>query len=292
MLDQLRRIFPSLLMYQETVDLPADGFQWFLTKDHDVIGIASEELTERDMSLLAAFLTPYDIKFPMMTEAERKWKNRIDHPTAANKSISYRFVYFFIQKNQLDPHLFREAIHEAFARPIPIIWKNKHEGILIEEEPSPAEDPISYEQIIHVLMSDLYVKINFFLGPYVENPVHARDYYEFLVEYAPTAISYSDVPVITFTDSIPLLFIHQADSVFLQQFPEMILKEFAGDKEMLATVRTYIQSNMNISVAAKELFMHRNSLQYRLDKFISRTGIDIRQFRQAVTVYLALLARD
>jgi DNA-binding PucR family transcriptional regulator len=37
---------------------------------------------------------------------------------------------------------------------------------------------------------------------------------------------------------------------------------------------------LNASLTAKRLFIHRNSLQYRIDKFIERTGIDIRQLKK------------
>ncbi|OLG03008.1 Fis-type helix-turn-helix domain protein [Bacillus paralicheniformis] len=36
------------------------------------------------------------------------------------------------------------------------------------------------------------------------------------------------------------------------------------------------------------MFIHRNSLQYRIDKFIERTAIDIRQFEEAAAVYLMM----
>jgi DNA-binding PucR family transcriptional regulator len=46
---------------------------------------------------------------------------------------------------------------------------------------------------------------------------------------------------------------------------------------------------MNVSLAAKKLYLHRNTLQYRVDKFIEKTGIDIKHFGNAVSIYLALM---
>ncbi|MFC3039536.1 PucR family transcriptional regulator [Virgibacillus xinjiangensis] len=292
MLDQLKKIFPSLTHYEEMAELPEADYQWYQTQEGDVIGICREELTDKDTDLLAAFLRPFDIRFPLMTETERQWKRHIDGLSTEHTVSPYRFVYFSIQKDRVEPRLFREAIHQSLARPVPILWKNEQEGILIEEGLVPAEDSVSYEQIIDVLMSDLYVKINFFIGPYVKETKDAGAYYGFLMNHAPSVLPYSDGSVLTFTDSIPYLLIDGADREFLCKMPALMLREFADDEEMLSTVRIFIESNMNVSVAAKQLFMHRNSLQYRLDKFISRTGIDIRQFHQAVSVYLALLARN
>ncbi|MCY8607352.1 helix-turn-helix domain-containing protein, partial [Bacillus sonorensis] len=50
----------------------------------------------------------------------------------------------------------------------------------------------------------------------------------------------------------------------------------------------YMQCNLNASLTAKRLFIHRNSLQYRIDRFIEKTGIDIRQFEEAAAVYFII----
>nr|MDH3110555.1 helix-turn-helix domain-containing protein [Bacillus altitudinis] len=44
--------------------------------------------------------------------------------------------------------------------------------------------------------------------------------------------------------------------------------------------------------AAKALYVHRNSLQYRIDKFIERTGLDIRHFQEASAAYFMMNLLD
>ena len=56
--------------------------------------------------------------------------------------------------------------------------------------------------------------------------------------------------------------------------------------ETIETVLGFIESNMNASKTAKKLFMHRNTLNYRLDNFINKTEIDVRQFKGALAIYL------
>ncbi|MCK4551507.1 MAG: helix-turn-helix domain-containing protein [Tenericutes bacterium] len=43
---------------------------------------------------------------------------------------------------------------------------------------------------------------------------------------------------------------------------------------------------MNASKTAKTLYMHRNTLNYRLDNFINKTEIDVRKFKGAIAIYL------
>ncbi|MBH5320848.1 helix-turn-helix domain-containing protein [Paenibacillus sp. GSMTC-2017] len=59
--------------------------------------------------------------------------------------------------------------------------------------------------------------------------------------------------------------------------------------EMLATLETFFSLDCNVSETAKKLYIHRNTLLYRLDKLKQETGLDVRLFRDAVLVKIILL---
>lgn len=61
------------------------------------------------------------------------------------------------------------------------------------------------------------------------------------------------------------------------------------DNEMINTVEEFLNDGLNISETAKKLYIHRNTLIYRLDKILKDTGYDIRDFRQAAIFTIALL---
>ncbi|MDN7242155.1 helix-turn-helix domain-containing protein [Planococcus sp. N028] len=296
MIEQLRKIYSSLLVYNEEYENFDPNYKWFVADSNDIFGIHQKELTEKDIALLTAFLSPYNTKFPPLTTAEQKWKKAIfetesqpfsafqlDHP--------YRFIYFSINQNQITPGFFHEAIQELFAMPVPILWENEHEGIIIEEQ-NQDEDSPSYEEMIDILMSDLYVKINFFVGPFREGFETIRPYYRSVTRDAKKVFAYSDKTVITYIDAAPYLLIDQIAPEFRRELGINLLQEYINDEETLKMLETFFLSNLNISETAKELHMHRNSLQYRLDRFFEKTGIDVRQFHKAMPVYLAMLARE
>lgn len=60
------------------------------------------------------------------------------------------------------------------------------------------------------------------------------------------------------------------------------------DEEMMQTLETFFDLDCNVSETAKRLFIHRNTLLYRLDKLKQETGLDVRSFNQAVHVRIAL----
>ena len=60
------------------------------------------------------------------------------------------------------------------------------------------------------------------------------------------------------------------------------------DAEMLKTIDTFFKCGLNLSESAKELYIHRNTLIYRLDKIQKETGFDIRNFNDAVIFKIIL----
>jgi len=60
-------------------------------------------------------------------------------------------------------------------------------------------------------------------------------------------------------------------------------------QEMEKTLTALFDSNLNVSEAAKKLFLHRNSLTYRLKKLSESTGLDPLSFYDAVEIYTALI---
>ena len=61
------------------------------------------------------------------------------------------------------------------------------------------------------------------------------------------------------------------------------------DEEMLATINKFFQNSLNISETSRQLYIHRNTLVYRLDKLLKTTGLDIRVFDDAITFKIALM---
>jgi len=61
------------------------------------------------------------------------------------------------------------------------------------------------------------------------------------------------------------------------------------DSETVATLDAFFSMDCNVSETAKKLFIHRNTLLYRLDKIKNEAGLDVRSFNDAVLVRILLL---
>ncbi len=77
---------------------------------------------------------------------------------------------------------------------------------------------------------------------------------------------------------------------------KMFIREIFGgkspddfDEETLTTIDKFFENSLNVSETSRQLFIHRNTLVYRLDKLQKSTGLDLRVFEDAITFKIALM---
>lgn len=77
---------------------------------------------------------------------------------------------------------------------------------------------------------------------------------------------------------------------------KMFIREIFGgkspdefDEETLTTIHKFFENSLNVSETSRQLFIHRNTLVYRLDKLQKSTGLDLRVFEDAITFKIALM---
>ena len=86
--------------------------------------------------------------------------------------------------------------------------------------------------------------------------------------------------------------IYQLPVPMCKMFIEEIFKDQSPDKfdeETLTTINQFFASSLNVSETSRQLYIHRNTLVYRLDKIEKMTGLDLRQFDDAITFKIALM---
>ena len=65
----------------------------------------------------------------------------------------------------------------------------------------------------------------------------------------------------------------------------------ALDQETLFTINKFFENNLNVSETSRKLFVHRNTLVYRLEKIKKLTGLDLREFDDAIIFKVALMVK-
>ena len=109
-----------------------------------------------------------------------------------------------------------------------------------------------------------------------------------------------DVGKIFYSDKNVVAYSNLGIGRLIYQLPiplcKMFIKEiFNGkspddfDEETLSTINKFFENSLNVSETSRQLFIHRNTLVYRLDKIQKSTGLDLRVFDDAITFKIALM---
>lgn len=65
----------------------------------------------------------------------------------------------------------------------------------------------------------------------------------------------------------------------------------ALDEDTLDTINRFFENNLNVSETARKLYVHRNTLVYRLEKVKKITGLDLREFEDAILFKVAVMVK-
>ncbi|KGX85293.1 PucR family transcriptional regulator [Pontibacillus litoralis] len=299
-LEALRAIYPDMI-HASTSDQQRDSqYRWYKTESGQLIGFPLTSLNEKETKLLSTFLTVADVHSTTLTYREQCWYNWIyksegNNPIDSKEPLpnQFRYIFFSLENGEeLDVHHFQEAMQSIFPKRMPLLWLNKQQGFIIEEWSAPQEERYTFEHIIDVLMSDFLITLQLYISPYYEATAMIQTAYRWGERCFKLACKKQTKRIAMYQDVIPMLYtssLAASDSEFIVH---TILEKVREDEALLHTVKVFLSCNSNATLAAKQLYMHRNSLQYRIDKFIRKTGVDVRKFQGASITYLALMHRQ
>lgn len=147
--------------------------------------------------------------------------------------------------------------------------------------------------IVDMLNTEVMVSVRVAYGTIVDNLKDvSKSYKEATMALDVGRVFYAEKNVLAYNELGIGRLIHQLPISLC----EMFLKEvFSGnaieqfDEETLSTVNLFFNNNLNISETARKLYVHRNTLVYRLEKIQKTTGLDVRVFDDALTFKIALM---
>ncbi len=150
-------------------------------------------------------------------------------------------------------------------------------------------------QMEETLKNELFVKTVIGIGTVAEHLRSLADSYK----EAQTAIDVGKVfdtekSIINYENLGIGRLIYQLPTTLCEIFLSEIFKKNSIDsldQETLFTINKFFENNLNVSETSRKLFVHRNTLVYRLEKIKKITGLDLRQFDHAIVFKVALMVR-
>ncbi|KMK75669.1 helix-turn-helix domain-containing protein [Alkalihalobacillus pseudalcaliphilus] len=283
--DKLLRLFGQVIV--QDYSKSDDSYLW-LNVEGTPIGFERSKLTEKEMLLLNELYPKYvHIPLPKTIE-ENSWKQWLDGSTAAPNKGPIRFIHFSLEQPIEDFIAFQDIWEHMLERPSPIIWFTPYLGVIINVELFHAEET-DFTGLIDAVSSDFYVDMSILIGHTSSHPNLQR----FQLEQNGLLRAHQMNPKKKVFVEHEINQYHILSFMPVQERTKMLQlflpEEIIDDHELIQSITVFFETNLNLSLAAKKLHMHRNSLQYRLDKFIDKTGFDIKQFSEAAFVQFLLL---
>ena len=152
------------------------------------------------------------------------------------------------------------------------------------------------KEMVDTLSAEVMVPVRVAYGTIVEELKDvSKCYKEASVALDVGKIFYAHKDVLAYNELGIGRLIHQLPyslcEMFLQEvFRGNAIEQF--DKETLATVNAFFENDLNISETARKMYLHRNTLGYRLDKIQKTTGLDVKKFDDALTFKIALMVSE
>lgn len=277
------------LAFRLTISNPLD--------EKEVITFDKRELSNDEIMLLETlFFEKADMILEPKTPTEKKLFNYLtgngheDDEEGIKNTISFpcRFIHFTIQGSLADRTDFEDAMKNLFISSHDLLWLTPKSGFFVQAIDEFFEEDIPIESIVDTIVSDFYVQLSVFIGSPIASFEELKE--RFTWENEVFEITRQSIPskkIFFEQEIIPYLLFKDLQDTTKKKLLSL-LAPVVDDKTLLESVKLYLECNLNVSLAAKKLFMHRNTLQYRVDKFIEKTSIDIKRFPNAVAVYFML----
>lgn len=147
------------------------------------------------------------------------------------------------------------------------------EGLLVKYD---YNDELDVKEILRAFLYDMNINVKCYISPSLDS--------EFVDAHLKIIMRYFDNNLKNDVyDDKDLL--EEKLWVISDDYKELILKDYMFDAEMNDIIKCLFDNNLNVLQTSKKLYMHRNTLNNKLERFYDKTGFDLRCFRHAVIIY-------
>jgi carbohydrate diacid regulator len=210
-----------------------------------------------------------------------------------------RVVFVIKTEKNVDSHV-HDVIQSLFpnkSKDFIIILNNETTVLLkeLKDEGDPSGIEKTASDIVNTLNSELIIKAYIGVGSPVDNIADIRrSFREANTALEVGGVFNNDKSVFRYDNLGIGRLIYQLPDDLCKMFLHEIFREGAFeslDGETIHTIQEFFENNLNVSETSRQLYVHRNTLVYRLDKIQKVTGLDIRKFDDAIIFEAAMLVK-
>ncbi|MBR3320478.1 MAG: helix-turn-helix domain-containing protein [Exiguobacterium sp.] len=270
--DRIKSIFPTAVHRSEDASGDLD---WFETQDGTLFGLPAFELSEREQKLLTLWATPILQSDPH----QRKWQATLQDETFRFEQ-PFRLISLSLQEAEEESfESFVNIVRDFMPHAKVILMSTRHIELI---EQSPFVDLQEFEDVLRAIASDCFIEAH---AIYSERPqgslAHVYRQHQLLMPYA--RMSTKTYPA----SQLLYHYLLQQDSKERMHITAPLMQML--DLSTIELLEALFRHSLNVSHTAKALFMHRNTLNYRLDRLFETTGYDARTFYDASLLQLIVM---
>ncbi|MGN0156571.1 MAG: PucR family transcriptional regulator [Lachnospiraceae bacterium] len=173
-------------------------------------------------------------------------------------------------------------------------------NVILIKELSPSDGAAQFEEtantIVDMLNTEAMLNVRVAYGiPVNELKDVSKSYKEAKMALDVGSIFYSYMRVISYETLGIGRLIYQLPVNLCRIFVKEVFGEVSPDEideEILITVNKFFENNLNVSETSRQLYIHRNTLVYRIEKLQKAIGLDMRKFEDALTFKIAMMVVD
>lgn len=279
-IEELIQLYPS-----GSISTTASKEKLSLFIDEKYYLLDEQTLSESEIKLLK-YLFP--LKEFVIHSDQHPWYLYLFTNQSLDYDGTFRIFHFHIQKpKDFLQSEWQHSLEEIFQNQLDFFFFSENDGVLIEEYRKNHFSQEELQSIFLTLDADFDSSTTVFIGNFFSFSLFSTDlFYEEQMIFKTEkkyrkqqkTFSLSDVALHHFTKETV------SKSLIMQHWKQ----NDVIDQDMKNIIVSLWKNQGNLSSAAKDLFMHRNTLHYRIDKFGDQTGLSLKKMNDLLFCYLLL----
>lgn len=219
---------------------------------------------------------------------ELRFNTESTHAVVLIRLVSRNDISVFEIIQNLFPDKQKDFVININENEIAIVKETKH-GVVTKDLEKLARS------IVDTLSTEFYVHTVAGIGSNIEGIRDlARSFKEAQIALEVGKVFDTEKTIVCYENLGIARLIYQLPTTLCETFLREVFKNGSIeslDQETLFTIQKFFENNLNVSETSRKLFVHRNTLVYRLEKIKKLTGLDLREFDHAIIFKIALMVK-
>lgn len=284
--NQIQSIYPSAFL---TEDLKNEYTYLTFPYQNQWIHFDKKQLTASETQLLYLIFNK-DTSVKNLGIPQSRWYRYLleDNPSLPAEEGIYRVVQFKIQKKDtlFDKKLWLNSFKSFFKDVQEVFFINDHYGLLIHPYSNSSETQDEMIGVLQTLDDDFSTKTSSYIGQYWSLTL---DFKRIFKEEQTIFFNQLQKSKQVFSLSDVALSYYASEALSSSPIIQQLKKKLTSNPEIKELVIAVWLNQGNISLAAKYLYIHRNTLQYRVDRFFEEFGFSLKNRNDLLLCYLSTL---